>query len=194
MPIKPIFSSFVYSEDLNIDTGLLEKYSYELAKTDPGVLGSNVGGWQSNNIIKNEKFEPLVTLIKEHVHILSKEIGLNTAKIKLEISNIWVNINGRYQYNRAHSHPGAIFAGVFYVKAAPYAGNLELTNPINVFEYVYPKNNQLIPTQFNSDVYRILPEVGKLSMFSSWLLHNTEPNLSNTERISIAFNIILKQV
>jgi uncharacterized protein (TIGR02466 family) len=43
----------------------------------------------------------------------------------------------------------------------------------------------------NSSVHTIPPEVGKLIIFPSWLDHGVNPNLSDTDRISMSFNINL---
>ena len=45
--------------------------------------------------------------------------------------------------------------------------------------------------QMNSSVHSISPEAGTLIIFPSWLEHGVEQNLSEADRISIAFNINL---
>ncbi len=45
--------------------------------------------------------------------------------------------------------------------------------------------------QMNSPVQFIVPEAGTLVIFPSWLEHGVNQNLSDADRISIAFNINL---
>ena len=62
-------------------------------------------------------------------------------------------------------------------------------HPVMAHQYVI--NSEIIDkfNGFNSTVMSVTPEVGKLIIFPSWLVHYVEPNLDDSDRISMAFNI-----
>ena len=107
-------------------------------------------------------------------------------EIKGELE-FWVNINGNGNYNDVHNHDaysGTFLSGVFYVKTPTDCGRLRLFDPRPFIsgapdmKYYNDGNNY---HYFN-------PTPNFLVMFPGWLNHDVEPNQSDEERISIAFN------
>jgi uncharacterized protein (TIGR02466 family) len=85
-------------------------------------------------------------------------------------------------------HPEYFFSFVYYVKADMGAGVIKLVNPSPLLEYALPDLacNGYGPS--NTSRVAVDPEPTKLIGFPSWISHSVEPNLSKTDRISIAFN------
>jgi len=193
MNITPVFSNFVATDQLDTDNDTLVAYAFSLASKDSGVFVSNEGGWQSKDVSESEEMKSLISLIEDRINILHTQIGLNN-KFKQVISNIWININRHLNYNRAHMHPHSCFSGVYYVKASDRAGCLEMMNPVSSFFHVIPSDSVGQPGPFNSQLCSLPPTPGMLVMFPSWLMHYTQPNLSNDDRISIAFNTMLVEI
>lgn len=184
--IKEIFTSFIYTDKLDVDNNSLTAKCYELEENNSTVLASNEGGWQSPTIIDNTGFEHLIQEIEERCNQLHHQLGFAT-HLKQEIY-FWVNINRENNYNISHMHPGAFFSGVYYIKAEPYAGAISFMNPVMQHPYVINPGMTAYPTTFNSASYTESPEPGKLVIFPSWLLHYVQPNKSGSDRISLAFN------
>jgi uncharacterized protein (TIGR02466 family) len=105
------------------------------------------------------------------------------------VNNIWININPPGTFNRPHVHPECVFAGVYYVAVPENSGGISFKHPAVAQQYhVFPE----VIEEYNSysaSSWAVDPEPGKLVIFPAWLEHYVEPNLSNSERISIAFNI-----
>jgi uncharacterized protein (TIGR02466 family) len=109
---------------------------------------------------------------------------------KLEISSIWVNLNGKGGYNQRHAHPTSMVSGVFYVKVpADSESPLLLYKSREAADYGYA--NAFINDEAPTNLYgsMVIPtEEGKLIMFPSYVEHEVPPNKSEDYRISISFN------
>ena len=187
--LQPIFSSFIYSDKLDIDNNALEKVCYQEEQKDSGVFASNEGGWQSVTTYNNSTgdFKELISEIRIRCNQLHKDLGFVENK-KQEIGNFWININRDKDSNNPHSHPGAFFSGVYYVKAKPRAGAITLMHPVSSHAYTIPYGVNSHPTSYNLSNWTEEPESGKLIIFPPWVVHYVQPNRSDDDRISIAFN------
>jgi len=185
---KPIFCSFVDEQKLDIDVKLLEDFSYYVRENDEGRHISNCGGWQSNPL--NIEIPELSGIM--HYIFLSAErliMKYNLPK-KIAIDPLWININGKRDFNQYHEHPRSMFGGIFYIKAPKDCGDLVLINPITTHQhYIDPATIETF-NEYNSYSYNVAPVDNKLVMFPAWVPHFTFPNESDEDRISIAFNVI----
>tara|TARA_R110000803_G_scaffold3170_1_gene10745 strand:- start:247 stop:792 length:546 start_codon:yes stop_codon:yes gene_type:complete len=155
---------------LNLDTELWVKKVYEFKDFYPEtVLISNRNGWQSKSDLHlNEVFFPLVK-------ILNQKIQLYTGSPNSFLRDMWVNISPHGSYNEIHCHNTSEininYSGVLYLKCPPNSGNIIFYNPLNIY----------LRTP-------ITPSENFLLFFNDRLPHSVEPNLSQEDRISIAFN------
>jgi uncharacterized protein (TIGR02466 family) len=182
-----IFYSFLDDTTLDIDLKDLTDYCYFVKDNDTGNKLSNVGGWQSSNLDPIvPELRPLVSCILERAE---KLISLYNLPNTFKIDPIWININKKHDYNMIHEHPRSLFAGVFYVKAPKDSGDLVFINPNPTVQHYINQSTLDEHNPFNSCAWGITPTENTLMMFPAWLPHHTLPNLSNEDRISIAFNI-----
>ena len=190
--IRSIFKVPIYIKNLSLNNDYMSNYCYTLKEQDNGRVVSNVGGWQSKDLMGPHI--PLNDLFKEivnHSSLFMKEIQLKNPD-SIKIDNIWVNINGYKDSNNTHIHPNSLISGVYYVNAFENAGALKFSRDDII---VYDWNERTIETlnEYNSVSYFCKPITGNLILFPSWLSHSVFPNQSETqERISISFNIIYK--
>jgi len=177
--------------ELNIDS--LIEFCYEMkCKDEKGVQISNVGGWQSDNIINetHTEFVKLKTEIESALNLYHLYIQLNKIFTQ-KISGIWVNINQKGHSNEIHNHAFSILSGAFYLTKGESA-------PI-VFRHPYEEinthywNEVLIEegNPINSGKWRIFPEPNQLIIFPAWLQHKVLMNEENIDRITFSFNTIV---
>jgi len=193
MIIKPIFSFFLASDQLSeIDNSLLAAYCYNQKNNLEGVIKSNLHGWQSNTLIeRNDQISKLVKSVLEKSSSLKSKIGFKDTT-EFFISNIWANINQTNASNRPHVHPESIIAGVYYVKFPENGGMITFKNPSMNLQYHIDCDQLSDYNEWASPNWHVLPETGLLLLFPSWLEHYVDPNLSKEDRISIAFNISIR--
>ena len=118
----------------------------------------------SYNNQKIIEFAPL----KEYI---IKTVELNYQS-KYFIEDMWVNIYAKDGYNGFHAHEPHQLVGVMFLQTPP-------THPGIMF---HDKN---IP----SHSYTLKPTPGSIVIFSGYLSHQSPPNPSDEDKISIAFNL-----
>lgn len=190
--ITPIFSNFYSKTNLDIDLNFLEIYLKNIILEDSGRKISNYGGYQSHDLEYNKYTHPLLTRVNYCVNEVAKNIGLKENKLK--IKSFWLNVNSKKDFNISHTHNGSVISGVFYVKCPENCGDLILRNRNDEILRCYLRQSNLIGgidyafTEYTSELWSVTPEKNTLILFPSWLEHYVEPNNSDQERISIAFN------
>ena len=192
IPLFPVLlHEFAIPDFKDIEKNLI-KTSYHQRKKDPkGRVVSNRGGWQSsfiqeeNNIIRST----LLRGIRDYGE--SNQIF----ECDLILSSLWININGKGDYNELHHHPSCDLSGVFWIKTPVDCGSLVFNSP---HDFVQAKELTSYASgvkdewkQFES--YYFPSIAGRLMIFPSFLLHQVRPNQSNEDRISVSFNLVLNK-
>lgn len=155
------------------------KTCYKIEKKIPSEIKSNVGGYQSKNIKLEEYFPSLTNKLTFALENIAKDIGMS-----FEVPNSWININRKNNFNKIHLHPHCAFSVVVYLKTNKNCGKITFYNPVDI-------NSFLIGDTLNHfyGTYSFTPNVGDVLVFPSYLKHFVEPNMSDEDRISIAFNL-----
>jgi uncharacterized protein (TIGR02466 family) len=166
------FEISIYTGDiLDFDKDYWINIFYEHKSNNFSAHKSNVGGYQSENTLHlNKTYFPLVK-------ICDKLISNITEDPNIKLTDLWFNINHPTTFNKIHDHgpfmgpnPPSI-SGVLYLKVPSNSGNIIFYNPLNI------NHNQEFLTPEN-----------RYFLFPRWLPHSVNPNLSEEDRISLAFN------
>jgi uncharacterized protein (TIGR02466 family) len=156
-------------------------------KNEPAVGHSNPGCWRSYY-----KYTDVEWLAQE-VADISGELAqhysetdptfdnVNKHKKKVFDINYWTNVNQPGSRNTMHTHFISHFTAVYYLQGTD-TGSLRIMNPANMLNCYRPGG------PFVRDFY-FTPKDGDLIIFPSWIPHEVDVNLSNRERINIAFDI-----
>lgn len=188
MHITPLFCSFFASDLLDLDNKALAEYCQRVREEDPGRVVSNQGGWQSNLIEKiGPELQNLYNSVMARVDAVNTNIGYDGPKVRTQ--TLWININGKEHYNEIHDHPSSFYAAVYYVKAAKDQGSIKFHHPMPFFSNYSTMNKISKYGTFNSTVWEVEPKSGLLLIFPAYLAHFVSRNMTDEERISIAFNI-----
>lgn len=111
---------------------------------------------------------------------------LTNEKIGYEIvlRNSWMNIQSKYKSHEWHCHPGYTIAGVYYMRVSADQGGIQFKNPNVMMQWCHFPEGARTPQSIE-----IIPNDGDIILFPAWLTHNTLPNTTDEDRISVAFNI-----
>ncbi len=170
-----------------VDNDAIKEYCYHLKDNTEGVTISNRGGWHSKEIIQPlpDALTELFTNFEGFVNDYCSQItGLNN----LMLGNFWININQKYDYNRTHDHQNSILSAVYYVDAeGEDIGNFvaERDDTAEFFLGSYKNVSGFTGTSF-----AITPLTNFAFIMPSWMLHSVDQNLTDRDRISIAFNFV----
>jgi len=140
---------------------------YNLRDNFPSANRSNINGYQTeNNLNLLPDFFPLVKIIND----LGIELLSNP---NLQIVDLWGNLSLFGDYNMPHNHGHGYdkFSGVIYLKVPENGGRIWFYNPLE-FGMGVPYS----------------PKEKEVLIFPKGVYHSVEPNLSQEDRISIAFN------
>ena len=172
-------------ENLNNLPKLKEGYS---------TMGENVEQYwlikkTSNFYFRNKDFEDIKKEYKDNVLNRLKKSNLLNEKLKnLNISDrsSWSVIGEENSFHIAHSHNDGVFDGIstiLYLNVPE--SNVENSCKNNLFLIMDSgPNNQLYNS--SSNIIHVNPEVGKLLIFPSWIIHGTYPQ---SKGIRQTFNV-----
>ena len=110
---------------------------------------------------------------------------------ELAMTQLWCNINSRYNYHRDHVHPYSQISGVFYIQCESGAAPISLKDP-RPARWMVPAPLRENRAE-NTLVTTLPPEEGKLLMFPAWLDHGVSQQHEDTDRISMSCNFELRQ-
>jgi len=188
-----IFKVILYANYLKLNNEkVFKKKLHLITKNKKQVKKSNVGGYHSPDLSKDEKeFQEFLEEITNEANSLIKHYGFNN---ELIVSNFWLNVNGYKDYNETHTHPGSILSGVYYVDVPKNSGEIIFENgEKNLISSFW--NNLTVKnyTPLNSVKHLYKPKNNLLLIFPSWLSHYVLPNLNEKQkRLSISFNFEIK--
>ena len=174
--------------ELNIDS--LIEFCYELKrKNEKGVQISNIGGWQSGNIINetHTEFVKLKTEIENSANIYHRDIQLKKTYYQ-KIETICVNINQKGHSNVYHDHPYSKLSGAFYLTTGETAP-IVFRHPFEDIS-VYYWGESIVEewNVTNGGVWSFPPKSNQLLIFPPWLYHRVDMNKEDTDRITFSFN------
>jgi len=113
---------------------------------------------------------------------LSNIIFPSNKKIKLKITESWVNISNKGQSHHIHYHSNSFLSGVLY---------LHTCKEDSITFYKSDYQPILIPTEnyniFNSLNWKLPTQIGTLYIFPSSLVHSVQ-SVNHDHRVSISFN------
>ena len=108
---------------------------------------------------------------------------MDRSKVQVRCGNVWANINDRGAWNKPHGHNGCWWSGALYIHAEGDEGDFVAIN-------TDPKVLSDLPhaSRFKES-HCVRPTSGTLLCFPSGLIHMVEPNVTDRERYSVAFNM-----
>jgi uncharacterized protein (TIGR02466 family) len=185
---NPVFITSVYSGDLkDIDYEKSVKEIYKIKENDPGRKMPEYTGWHSNQVsVKDvENTEQVLSIVK-NVYSAAQHVSTIMGYQKELIFNAcWFNINYPGNFNEQHRHPWTHLSAVYYIKAEKNSGKISFIRDGRAEDY-FPANGSNNPHIAPRSTHEA--KTGRFYIFPSYLDHKVDPNFSDEERISMAFN------
>jgi len=189
MVINKIFSSFITTEELNLNNDVLAGYCKDKIYSSKKYIENNQT--QSDDFDldydKLKPIHPLLDIIQERVNYLHKELGFSE-HYEHKLCRMWANHNNSSATKQPHPHTDCTITGIYYVKGEEDTGDTVFMNPIAALSYVMKREAIKDYTDFTSGEINIHPKEGLLVLFPAWLMHYVMDNKTDKDRITIAFN------
>lgn len=161
-----------------------------LESAGQGVQRTNFGGWQSDDdLYKHQEFGWLTRRIMALANQVAPQFS---AKASFDDGILWANVNRRGDFNAMHTHPDAILSGCIYLKVdSAEQGAIQFLDaregsPTSHWR-CYTRLNDSTP--LTEQAVTVTPREGDILFFPGWLRHWVTPNMTDQERVSVAFNI-----
>ena len=183
--LYPLFATAIYKNKLDIVLTDLELSAIRELDSSKQVLGTQL----STNKFILEK--PELQRIKEIVTAEIKEYFNNIMHYEFEIyiTNSWCNVARRGEGQTLHNHANSIISGVFYIDVNTSQPSITFVNTVPPFLL---NMRAMQYNTFNSLEFDIPVEDGEIILFPSQCFHYVKSNLTDKDRISIAFNTFVK--
>lgn len=175
----------------------------KIKKQDDGAKQSNTGGYQSKtfHLFHHPEFSSILSFLNtDCMAEIFNDLNFNQQKFQI-IS--WVNVNTEACFNDIHIHKGesyspdgaihgvSLFSGVCFIHCPEGSGKLLFKNSlINNLWYgcSKPKEKNI----YTVDSIEIDPIESEIHIWPSYVHHMVYMNKHHEERISIAFDIMVK--
>ena len=105
------------------------------------------------------------------------------------INSMWASVNKTGDYNYSHTHLGVDFSGVLYLQAPFNCGDIVFEDENARFRYNWKLDTEIKEENGYHDSMWFHPTEGRCLIFPAHLRHHVEKNESETDRISIGFNL-----
>jgi uncharacterized protein (TIGR02466 family) len=176
----------------------------KIRQKDSGITLSNFGGYHSAITFETSdspEFNSIFSFLREKCipQVFNDLNFYGKQHVKI---NSWINVNKEASYNILHNHIGGeyigefvekvvLFSGVCFIQCPEGSGKLLFKNGLlNNLWFGLLKTNQ--KSKYISDTIEIDPIEGEIHIWPSYLHHMVHMNKHDKERISIAFNILVK--
>ena len=204
LKIRPgfLFPTQFWTIELNENINQLQNEAYVIKKNDnDGVRKSNAGvqGYHSNNIRNLNNLPATEQLINQIINAVNS-IHKISRQGQLQLTNFWININGKGSSNTPHTHSGLTYSGVFFIKVPKEmkGGRFLFYRNFNEADFISTEYMGAFKEGYQMQGYdypinTITPNENMLIVFPAWVPHAVEINLSDEERISLSFNFKLNR-
>lgn len=139
-----------------------------------------------SNLLIDYQTTAFVKALKFYVFEYMRILDVPEIKIQeFKIIQSWMTNTGKGEFAHIHNHGSVDVTGVYYYKTNGEDGSINFLNPVPQF------STYLLEHIPNNIVYE--PKVGRFILFPGWINHFVPANYTDSERISISFNINFKR-
>lgn len=144
--------------------------------------------WQSgDDLHQARELAPLVALVDEASRAVR---SLLQVACELTLTGMWANVTRGEGALHEHTHPNNYLSGVFYARVPDGAGAIAFKDPRQQTRILRPR--VIADNPLNALELEYPAAAGTLLIFPAWLEHCVRPSRTNDERISVAWNQMIR--
>jgi uncharacterized protein (TIGR02466 family) len=191
-----LFSTPIYSvsipptddEYTALDTVLMQSFSTAPVNSWALETGKSTGS-HDLYLYSQPQMQWLISKTIPHVYTFWQQLNYRH-DAEIRITSSWSNLHQYKQTTGQHNHCGgaikAHISAVYYFKKPPLSGDIEFVDPMAQMHKMTPVHEY---SEVSGSMYKaISAKQFDLILFPSWLMHRTQPNLSQEDRVSISMN------
>ena len=176
----------------SIERGLT-KQELQFVKEQKKHCFKNEGNINSKDsyILNRKEFKNIKKFLDKQCQKYLDTIICPSNKVKLYITQSWLNYTETNQYHHKHEHPNSVVSGVLYLDADETNDRILFTSNRG-YQLMSPIVNKKKFNVWNSESGFFPVITGNLFMFPSSTTHQVQIKKGNNTRISLAFNTFYK--
>lgn len=193
MTLTSLFAVPVFSDKLDLNLSNLLNFAknadyYHISDTGNYHITSHTNILNLYNLTTEKDI-----ILKKVNYFLHEKFNVSK-KIEFYITTSWIVKFAKDGWAHKHIHSNSIFSGILYLNTPSLGGEICFHKDNRYHNISYPTLELVYDNwnTYNSDYWKISPSVGDIILFPSNLTHSVEKNLSDEDRISLAFNIFAK--
>lgn len=132
-------------------------------------------------------FAELKQALDSHAFAFAADLEFDLGEGRLELEDLWINILPEGGTHASHIHPHSVISGTTYVAMPDGTSALKLEDPRLSRMMAAPPRRKDARADLKTFVY-IMPKVGEVLLWESWLRHEVPMNVAEDERVSVSFN------
>jgi uncharacterized protein (TIGR02466 family) len=140
----------------------------------------------AQNVIEEYDLTAFKAELYKHVQRYLESVGKPMPDLKYEIRDSWMTYLQKGSYAHKHNHGWFDVSGVYYFKSETDDSQIYFHTP------AVEMTTSFLTNEYGVEV-RFKPEVGKLILFPSFLPHGVTTKKTDSERVSLSFNIIIEK-
>ena len=149
------------------------------------------GYMTAENFLEYSEMQSVKNYITQKVkEYLYGDCGISREIIP-ELVTSWVNLHKKGDWGQQHSHYNSVVSGVWYLETTPESGEFIIHPDNKLFGNLLDLPRRVY-NEFNGDQYAFTPQNGDLLLFPSTMKHSVKVNNCDNERISLAFNYMIR--
>ena len=198
--IKTIFATPLYHAPLtsqgNIDLGDIERSCWSIAQDDKtgqnwcrenGYPGYTSYASLTDLSWRFSVFSELEKLLDLHVARFVRELDWDLEDKAITLEDLWINILPEGGTHSGHIHPHAVISGTTYIAMPEGASAIRFEDPRLPQMMAAPPRRKNARDGLKPFIH-VVPQVGDVILWESWLRHEVPINMSEEDRISVSFN------
>ena len=161
----------------------LEKLKERFPGNQPHPFHCDI--WTTYECERNLFKDPNFATVTNEINVIATEYcRKRKAKVEARMTEFWANVQNLGQFQETHHHKGRMISGSLYLKVPQdETGAITFNTPRT---HMY--DDQYWDCDADKEYISIIPEIGDIYMFPSWMMHGTRP--VKEQRISMAFNYV----
>jgi uncharacterized protein (TIGR02466 family) len=191
--IVPLFSTPVYVNNVG-DFEQPDVKSLDFTDKTPSGESFRFLSSTDKSILHRPEYKHVHDIIMNEIDAYARRVYVVNKSIEFYVTNSWINIFRRGDQAGPHMHHNSLLSGVLYLKAVGDSGDIVFHRDVQSL-IPFPPALDLDMDSFN--IYNCKswghkPKTNDICLFPSVVSHSVDPNYSNEERWSLAFNVFVK--
>ena len=158
--------------------------------TQPNAIThGGITTYPKDYVFDSKEYIPLINKIIEVTTNVAIMQGVDMSDNQIWITELWTNTMNKNSKHWPHSHAPSAFSGCLYVECPQGSSPTRFHNPMYSLVVTCPLPGENPSTYEWFDVPAI---EGNVAVWNGWALHSVPPNQSETPRLTISFNAIIR--